>query len=698
MERRSYSILAVLLSTVIVAAGPNCRACDLLLHNGQILTLDAGHSIQSSIAISGTEILAVGVDVEDCAEVLDLGGRTVIPGLIDNHVHWMARGSRPGHHVGEMDRAVSVAQSIEILNRQVHRAPAVTGDATADNFLTAVGAITVSQFTEGRLPNATELAAVPRPVFLSAGFSGPSQTNEAGRDYFEDRGIAVNPDGSINNTNGARAALDDTHDEDDIRRNVIDTMGWSASVGLTTAQDFGSNTSPALDSVLDIAQTGEAFIRLRLGFGGFYQNSAQVNNAIDDLLGVATPPGSEMVRATQLGEFINNTGVSGTVPLPASYPAVAAVVAARGIGYHQHAIPDIQASAFLDAWELINQTDPITSLRWQLGHVFDISTSSLDRLDALGAGFSMQAVNYAGQGGGNIPPGPPYRTALLHGLPVSAGTDGGNIVTIDPWNALYFMTTGLDDSGAQMLPAGEAVTVTQALELYTKGSAWFISEEDRLGSLEVGKLADLVVLTDDVLAIEDSGSLQNLRRVKSVLTIVDGKIIYSDGSLLPCADSNPFGEWFPTFAGDTCTGSVPQNPPAVPDGGAGTVPMTATRLDPPGSQVLVDWDTSSCGDNASHVLIYGEGSGLPGALGQTYTLTGAECEVGGVAPFTWTGAPTAGDGSGLIWWLMLVDDGAGTEASWGQDFAGAERDGPGFNGSSGQCAAADKDLTNTCGQ
>ena len=126
--------------------------------------------------------------------------------------------------------------------------------------------------------------------------------------------------------------------------------------------------------------------------------------------------------------------------------------------------------------------------------------------------------------------------------------------------------------------------------------------------------------------------------------------------------------------------------------------MTATKLDPLGSQILVDWDTSSCGDNASHVLIYGEGSGLPSALGQTYASTGAECDVGALAPFTWIGAPTAADGSGLIWWLMLVDDQAGTEASWGKDATGAERDGPGFQGSSGLCAATDKDLTNTCGQ
>ena len=96
MERRSYSILAVLLSMAIVAAGPDCHACDLLLHNGQILTLDATQSIQSSVAISGNEILAVGVDVEGCTEVIDLGGLTVIPGLIDNHVHWM--GLRHSRH------------------------------------------------------------------------------------------------------------------------------------------------------------------------------------------------------------------------------------------------------------------------------------------------------------------------------------------------------------------------------------------------------------------------------------------------------------------------------------------------------------------------------------------------------------------------------------------------------------------------
>lgn len=310
----------------------------------------------------------------------------------------------------------------------------------------------------------------------------------------------------------------------------------------------------------------------------------------------------------------------------------------------------------------------------------------------------MQGINYAGQGGGNLPPGPPYRTALGHGVAVGAGTDGGNIVTIDPWNVLYFMTTGLDDAGDNMLPAGETVTLVEALRLYSKGSAWFSSDEDRLGSLEVGKLADLVVLTDDILAIESSGTLDPLRKVKSVLTIVDGNLVYSDGTLVACADVDALGVWHPKFAGDTCAGSAPASPPAVPDGAGETAPMTATALDSQASTIAVSWDTSSCVDGAEHLLVYGQGSELATVPGGTYTPGGAVCGVGPLSPFHWIDTPTASDGSGLIWWLMLVRESSGDEGSWGKDGTGAERDGPGSGGSSGQCGVTDKHVGNLCGQ
>ena len=126
--------------------------------------------------------------------------------------------------------------------------------------------------------------------------------------------------------------------------------------------------------------------------------------------------------------------------------------------------------------------------------------------------------------------------------------------------------------------------------------------------------------------------------------------------------------------------------------------MTATKLDPQASAIEIGWDTSSCVDDTEHLLIHGEGTQLPAVLGGTYVPSGAVCGVGPQSPFTWIDTPSVGDGSGLIWWLMLVRDSTGDEGSWGKDGTGAERDGPGTGGSSGQCGVNDKHLGNTCGQ
>ena len=115
------------------------------------------------------------------------------------------------------------------------------------------------------------------------------------------------------------------------------------------------------------------------------------------------------------------------------------------------------------------------------------------------------------------------------GMPVGAGTDGGHLGPINPWTAIYFMSTGLSADGVNRgMPEGEEISRREALYLYTLGSAWFSFDEDKLGSLEVGKLADLVVLSADFDTVPDKG----LRKMKSVLTIVDGRIVYDDGSLI----------------------------------------------------------------------------------------------------------------------------------------------------------------------
>jgi len=117
-------------------------------------------------------------------------------------------------------------------------------------------------------------------------------------------------------------------------------------------------------------------------------------------------------------------------------------------------------------------------------------------------------------------------------------------VTINPWLALYFMTTGKNAAGGSALPPSETLTVAEAIRLYTIGSAWFSFDEETLGSLEAGKLADLAVLSDDILELEAADRLDDLRHVSSVLTIVDGNIVYSDGNLINCRDSDSDGVWY----------------------------------------------------------------------------------------------------------------------------------------------------------
>lgn len=147
------------------------------------------------------------------------------------------------------------------------------------------------------------------------------------------------------------------------------------------------------------------------------------------------------------------------------------------------------------------------------------------------------------------------------------------------------------------------------------------------------------------------------------------------------------------------TGSVnASGPPAVPDGTAGSTPVTATKLNQAGSSLSISWDTTTCTGSTSTSLLYGEGSDLPATLGGAFSLAGSQCALGGSSPFVWNPAPNALDGSGLIWWLLVKRNaGNTTEGSWGESDTGAERIGPGAGGSSGQCGVTGKDASNACG-
>jgi len=138
------------------------------------------------------------------------------------------------------------------------------------------------------------------------------------------------------------------------------------------------------------------------------------------------------------------------------------------------------------------------------------------------------------------------------------------------------------------------------------------------------------------------------------------------------------------------------SPSVVPDGDGLANPVLVTKIDVDGNDLRVSWDTSVCELDGDHQLIYGELSGFP-APGGTFTLAGSVCNLGDSGVLDWIGTPTANDGRGLIWWVIVTNNGANIEGSWGTSNGVDERRGPGLDGSSGECGVISKDLRNTCG-
>ena len=173
----------------------------------------------------------------------------------------------------------------------------------------------------------------------------------------------------------------------------------------------------------------------------------------------------------------------------------------------------------LETYEAANKIAPIADLRWQLTHVHEIDQEVLDRLIAIGAGVTVQNQKFFATENGT----PPYRLILDSGIPVGGGTDSTVRHPINPWFSIYYMVTGKNVLG-DAINADQAITRTEALKLYTIGSAWFSHDENDLGTIEVGKHADFAVLSDDYLMIPEEEILD----ISSVLTILGGKVVHAN--------------------------------------------------------------------------------------------------------------------------------------------------------------------------
>jgi predicted amidohydrolase YtcJ len=549
-ERRGVILLFASLLAVAAMAAPvlahdgdadRCAgARDVTLFNGRIHTLDAKNSIVPSVTIKDGKFTAVGhggpIGDRPCMRIIDLRGRTAVPGLVDNHNHFLLLGLRPGHDT-RLETAASIADVQAAIRARTKTVP-------AGAFITAMGGWTPAQFAENRLPTLAELdAAAPNnPVLVFNAFVGPATTNTPGKTFFTGRGIAVDATGNVAAGGPSLAALDALRaiqTFDDKKQGTLDAMAYSASVGVTTNVDMGGFVIPgtpnadasdqfdtlaswdpftAYDPLLALHDEGRVSVRVRIYFLSMDHNpdvpltTARVLNAFSHF-------GDDMVRSSGIGEFVTSWPLF-TPQFPTNYVTALSKVAQRGWAFQQHSLSLAEDQFIAQSFETVNQTTPIADLRWSDAHVPFIDQATINRLKAIGAGIAVHPWRYLN---GTNAGGPPLRMILDSGIHVGAGSDSAQISTLNPWNMIYYMVTGKNVAGL-LVNAGQQITREEAIRLYTVNNGWFLKEESKLGSIEEGKLGDVVVLNADFF---NPAEVPDVRKIHPVLTVIDGKVAYS---------------------------------------------------------------------------------------------------------------------------------------------------------------------------
>jgi predicted amidohydrolase YtcJ len=536
---RSLALALVLIPAMAVAQPcPGGRLT--LLTNGKIHTMDAKRSVVSKVRIANGRFVEVGDAASaagGCTDTIDLRGRTVIPGMIDNHFHVQLVGSRPGYETRTIETAFSIA---EVQNVIRERATGVPDGA----FITAIGGLQPRQFTENRLPTLAELdAAAPRhPVYIHTAFNGPATTNSLGKRFLESKGVTVSETGLIAQNGPSWDALDALRSQwtlVDTKRTMQQVFGYFNSVGLTTvhsvlgsqergpAQYFGASDH---QPVQELHKEGRLTLRLRLYFNtGPRVDGKPGNPELRDVLdNQLADLGDELIKTAGVGEHIVDWPLEGAVPLGEEYYQSARLIAQRRWQLMEHSFDEANHAARADVWERVNREFPIGGLRWSIDHVNTISAATIERMKALGVG--VRAHGYRVLSGSNGQAGPPYRTLLKSGIRMGTGMDGAQASPINPWMHVYYMVTGRNVRG-DMINDGEQISRQDAVWLYTGANGWFSREDATLGTIEVGRLADLVVLNADVFdgkAVPDEG----IRRIHSVLTMVGGRAVHGDPKTL----------------------------------------------------------------------------------------------------------------------------------------------------------------------
>jgi predicted amidohydrolase YtcJ len=541
-------------SVVFAGSVALAQVPSFIFYNGKVVTLDPKSSVVSAVAVAGDGIVAVGDDASVRAlagagtRSVDLNGRTVIPGLIDSHLHAIRAGVT---HRSEVDWS-TVKTLEEGLAKIAAQAKARPGE-----WVLVPGGWHMTQMKEQRAPTGEELARVggDSPVYVQhmydfavlnpkamerLGITKESKIAPAGKVLLDDKG---EPTGQIEGDLATLSALFARTVKPDFAEQVAGTRAFFkhlASVGLTGVIDpaGGGMTPDAYQPLFQLWQRGELPIRISFFFNG------RPGNEIADLkqyaLMLPRNFGDDWMKALGLGEIMVwgfHDGALGRSPdfkprpgAPETLREIAHWAAARGLRIQMHATMDTTATQILDIFEEADAKNSIKDLRWVIAHLEDASPRSLDRMKKLGMGYLVQnRTLFEGERWPKfvspevVKRAPPVLEALQRGIAVGAGTDGTRVSTHAPFQTLQWMLDGKTARGIALRAKEHTPSREQALRMHTLGSAWFSADEDKRGSLEKGKWADLLILDQDYFSVPED----RISTIRPLLTMVGGKVSYA---------------------------------------------------------------------------------------------------------------------------------------------------------------------------
>jgi predicted amidohydrolase YtcJ len=513
---------------------------ELVLVNGRIHTMNRNNAIVSTVSMRNGRFTAVGGATPRAASgrrIIDLKGRTAVPGIIDNHNHIVLMGNRPGHHT-PLENASSIASLQEILTARAKNIP-------RGAWITTIGGFHRNQLAppgaSPRLPSLAELdvAAPNNPVYISEGFFGPSATNTLGKKFFQSEmpPIPVGDDGSIGP--GAQATGRATLllrqrllTFEERKRGAIDAMSYGLSLGVTTHLDQGAfqSTNTPNDGAAHednyamqlpfLALHDEKKLPARLRINFLHQDTMpDLPTLTERLKNSYKFFGDEMLRTGAIGEFI-----AGSPATDKTFAEAAKRIAKAGWRAEVHSLTQMDYQQEIQAYESAHAEFPITNLRWVVAHVPFITEPWVDRLKALGGGLSLTSWRYlAGTPEQN---GPPFRMIVDNGIQAGMSSDGMQIAPMNPWLHMYYATTGLN-ARQVLINGNQKITRQEVLKLYTSNNGWFLREEDQIGTIEPGKFADIAVLSNDYFTVPD----ESLKSIRSILTLVGGNVVHNAGVL-----------------------------------------------------------------------------------------------------------------------------------------------------------------------